>query len=183
MDCSTPGLPVHHQLPELAQTHAHRVRDAIQPSHPLLSPSTLDFNISQHQGLFQWVSSSVLSFLYSPTDLHTAIYVTSWISLVLVRNSARGAVSSHHHPWLCLLLLLKVPPSEMRASKLAQMIKNLPAMRETGVQSLGREDPLEKGNGSPLQDSCLENSHGQRSLVGATVCEVTKSLTQLRMST
>ena len=58
MDCSTPGLPVHHQLPELAQTHVHRVGDAIQPSHPLSSPSPPTFNLSQHQGLFQWVSSS-----------------------------------------------------------------------------------------------------------------------------
>ena len=57
MDCSTPGLPVHHQLPELAQTHVHWVGDAVQPSHPLLSPSPA-FNLSQHQGLFQWVSSS-----------------------------------------------------------------------------------------------------------------------------
>ena len=58
MDCSTPGLPVHHQLPELAQTHVHRVSDAIQPSHPLSSPSPLAFNLSQHQGIFQWLSSS-----------------------------------------------------------------------------------------------------------------------------
>ena len=57
-DCSMPGFPVHHQLPELAQTHVHWVSDAIQPSHPLLSPSPPAFNLSQHQGLFQWVSSS-----------------------------------------------------------------------------------------------------------------------------
>ena len=53
MDCSTPGLPVHQQLPQLAQTHVHRVGDAIQPSHPLLSPSSPAFNLSQHQGLFK----------------------------------------------------------------------------------------------------------------------------------
>ena len=58
MDCSTPGLPVQHQLPELAQTHVHWVSDAIQPSHCLSSPSPPAFNPSQHQGLFQWVSSS-----------------------------------------------------------------------------------------------------------------------------
>ena len=52
MDCSTPGFPVHHQLLELAQTHVHQVSDAIQPSHPLSSPSPPPFNISQHQGLF-----------------------------------------------------------------------------------------------------------------------------------
>ena len=58
VDCSTPGLPVHHQLPELTQTHVHWVNDAIQSSHPLSSPSPPAFNLSQHQGLFQWVSSS-----------------------------------------------------------------------------------------------------------------------------
>ena len=58
MDCSTPGLPVHHQLLELAQTHVHWVGDAIQPSHPLSSSSPPAFSLSQHQGLFQWVDSS-----------------------------------------------------------------------------------------------------------------------------
>ena len=57
MDYSTPGLPVHHQLPEFTQTHVHLVSDAIQPSHPLSSPSCA-FNLSQHQGLFKWVGSS-----------------------------------------------------------------------------------------------------------------------------
>ena len=58
MDYSTPGLPVHHQLPELTQTHVHWVGDANQPSHPLSSPSPPALNLSQHQGLFKWVSSS-----------------------------------------------------------------------------------------------------------------------------
>ena len=53
-----PGLPVHHQLLEIIQTHVHWVGDAIQPSHPLLSPSLPTLNISQHQGLYKWVSSS-----------------------------------------------------------------------------------------------------------------------------
>ena len=53
MDCSIPGLPVHHQVPEFAQTHVHRVGDAIQPSHPLSSPSPPPFSLAQHQGLFQ----------------------------------------------------------------------------------------------------------------------------------
>ena len=72
-DCSTPGLLVHHQLPELTQTHVHRVGDAIQPSHPPLSPFPPAFSLSQHQGLFQCqffvsdgqsigVSASALSF-------------------------------------------------------------------------------------------------------------------------
>ena len=58
MNHSTPGLPVHHQLPEFTQTHVHRVGDAIQPSHPLSSPSPPAPNPSQLQGLFQWVNSS-----------------------------------------------------------------------------------------------------------------------------
>ena len=83
MNPSTPGLPVYHQLPESTQTHIHWVGDAIQPSHPLLSPSPPAPNLSQHQGLLQWVSAShqvakVLefqlqhqSFQWTPrTDLH-----------------------------------------------------------------------------------------------------------------
>ena len=58
INCSTPGLPVHHQLPEFIQTHFHQVGDAIQPSHPLLFPSPPAPNPSQHQSLFQWVNSS-----------------------------------------------------------------------------------------------------------------------------
>ena len=57
-NCSMPGLPVHHQLPEFIQTHVHWVSDAIQQSHPLLSPSPPAPNPSQNQGLFKWVSSS-----------------------------------------------------------------------------------------------------------------------------
>ena len=84
MNCSTPGLPVHHHLSEFTQTHVHQVGDAIQPSHPLLSPSPPAPNPSQHQGLFQWVNSShdvakVLEFQntqgWSPTEW------TGWISL------------------------------------------------------------------------------------------------------
>ena len=56
MNCSTPGLPVHHQLLESTQAHVHRVGDAIQPSHPLSSPYPPAFNLSQHQDLFKWVS-------------------------------------------------------------------------------------------------------------------------------
>ena len=58
MDCSTPGLPIYHQLPESTQIHVHWVGDAIQPSYPLSSPSPPALNLSQHQGLFKWVSSS-----------------------------------------------------------------------------------------------------------------------------
>ena len=58
MDCSTPGFPVHYQLPEFTQTHVHLISGAIQPSYPLSCPSLLAFNLSQHQRLFKWVGSS-----------------------------------------------------------------------------------------------------------------------------
>ena len=58
VDCSTLDFPVHHQLPDPTQTHVHRIGDAIQPSHPLSSPSPPIFNLSQHRGLFKWVCSS-----------------------------------------------------------------------------------------------------------------------------
>ena len=92
MDCSTPGFPVHHQLLEPTQTHAHRVDDAIQPSYPLLSPSPPAFSLAQHQSLFQWVSSlhqvaRVLEFWASASLLPMNIQdwfplgLTGWISL------------------------------------------------------------------------------------------------------
>ena len=58
MDCSILGFPVHHQFPQVTQTHVHQVHDTIKPTHPLLSPSPPAFNLSQQQGLLQWVSSS-----------------------------------------------------------------------------------------------------------------------------
>ena len=82
MDCSTPGFPVHHQLPELAQTHVYRVGDPKQPSHPLSSLSHPAFNLSQHQGIFQWISSlhqviKILEFF------NTCIYLASFNYLYL----------------------------------------------------------------------------------------------------
>ena len=89
MNCSMPT--VLHYLPEPAQTHAHRVSDAIQPSHPLLFPSPPAFSLSQHQGLFKWVSSSQrwpkywsFSFSISPskkTQDWSPLEWTGWISL------------------------------------------------------------------------------------------------------
>ena len=91
MNCSMPGLAVHHQLPELTQTHVHRVSDAIQPSHPLLSPSPPAPNPSQHQSLFQWVNfawggqstggSASASFLPKKSQGWSPSEWTGWISL------------------------------------------------------------------------------------------------------
>ena len=77
LDCSMPGLPVHHQLPELAQTHVHRVGDATQPSHPLLS-SPPAFDLSQHQGLFyEWALCirwpKYWSFRFSPSSEYSGL--------------------------------------------------------------------------------------------------------------
>ena len=85
MNCSTPGFPVHQQLPELTQTHAHWVSDAIQPSHPLSSPSLPTLNLSQHQSLFKWVSSShqvakVLEFQLQHQSFQW-IFRTDWLPL------------------------------------------------------------------------------------------------------
>ena len=85
MDCRTPGLLVHHQLSELIQTHVHWVGDIIQPSHPLLSPSPPAFNISQHQGLFKWVSSShqVAKVLVSASVSVLTMNIRDWFPLGL----------------------------------------------------------------------------------------------------
>ena len=85
MDCSTPGFPVHHQLPELTQTHVHWVGDAIQPSHPLSPPSPPAFNLSQHQGLFQCVSSShqVAKLLVSASASVLPMNIQDWFPLRL----------------------------------------------------------------------------------------------------
>ena len=72
MDCSMPGFPVHYQLLELTQTHVHQVGDTTQSSHPVLSPSPPAFNLSQHQGLFQWVNS-----LFSSLS-HIQLFATPW---------------------------------------------------------------------------------------------------------
>ena len=89
IDCGTPGLPVHHQLPEFTETHVHWVGDAIQPSHPLSFPSPPAFNLPQCQGLFQWVTSGGQSIGVStsapvlPVNIQVWFPLgwTSWISL------------------------------------------------------------------------------------------------------
>ena len=84
MDCTMSGLPVHHQLPELAQTHVQEVGDAIHQSHSLLSPSPPAFNLFQHQGLFQWVSSlhQVAKVLEFQLQLSLGIAL-SWVATLI----------------------------------------------------------------------------------------------------
>ena len=104
MDCSMPGLCVHHQLPEFTQTHVHQVGDAIQPPHPLSSPSPPAFNLSQHQGLFQGVSSShqvakVLSFSFniSPSNEYSGLvsFRIDWFDLLAVQGTLKSLLQHH----------------------------------------------------------------------------------------
>ena len=104
MDCSTPGLPVFHQLPEFTQTHVHRVDDAIQPSHPLSSPSSPAPNPSQHQSLFQWVNSSHevakywnFTFSISPSNEHPGLdsFRMDWLDLLAVQGTLKSLLQHH----------------------------------------------------------------------------------------
>ena len=100
MDCSTPGFPVYQQLLETAQTHVHRVGDDIQQSHPLSSPSPPAFNLPQHQGLFQWVSSShhmakVLEFQLQHQSFQW-IFRTDFLSdLLAVQGTLKSLLQNH----------------------------------------------------------------------------------------
>ena len=102
MNCSTPGSPVLHYLPEFAQTHAHWVHDAIQPSHPLSSPSPPALNFSQHQGLFQWVSSlhqvaKVLELQFQPFNKYSGLitFRIDWFDLLAVQGTLKSLIQHH----------------------------------------------------------------------------------------
>ena len=104
MDCTTPGFPVHHQLLELAQTHVHWVSDAIQPSYPLSSLTPPALNLSQHQGLFEWVSSSPQvpkvseiqlqhqSFQWTPGLISLRM---DWLDLLAVQGTLKSILQHH----------------------------------------------------------------------------------------
>ena len=104
MDCSTPGLPIHHHLPGFTQTHVHQVGDAIQPSHPLSSPSPCTFNLPQYQGLFKLVSSShqvakycSFSFNISPSNEHSGLisFRMDWLDLLAVQGTLKSLLQHH----------------------------------------------------------------------------------------
>ena len=103
-DCSMLGFTVHHQLPELTQTHVHQVSDAIEPSHPLSSPSPPVFNLSQDQGLFQWISSlhevaRVWSFSFnislSNEYLGLISFRIDWFDLLEVQGTLKSLLQHH----------------------------------------------------------------------------------------
>ena len=104
MNHSMPGLPVHHQLPEITKTHVHRVSDAIQPSHPLSSPSPPAPNPSQHQSLFQWVNSSMrcpkywsFSFSIIPSKEIPGLisFRMDWLDLLAVQGTLKSLLQHH----------------------------------------------------------------------------------------
>ena len=104
MDCSMPGFPVHHQLPKLTQTHVHRVSDAVQSSHPLSSPSPPTFNLSQHQSLFQWVSSLhqvakhwSFSLSISPLNEYSGLisFRIEWLDILAVQGTLKSLLQYH----------------------------------------------------------------------------------------
>ena len=96
-----PTRLLHHQLPELAQTHVHCISDAIQPSHPLSPPSPPAFNLSQHQGLFQLVSSSTIrwpkywSFSFSISPSNEYSFRTDWLDLLAVQGTLKSLLQPH----------------------------------------------------------------------------------------
>ena len=101
MDCSTLGLPVHHQLPESTQTHVHRVGDNIQPSHALSSPSPPALNLSQHQGLFKSAlrirCPKYWSFSISPSNEHPGLisFRMDWLDLLAVEGTLKSLLQHH----------------------------------------------------------------------------------------
>ena len=104
MNRSTPGLPVHHQLPEFTQTHVHQVGDAMQPSHPLLPPSPPAPNPSQHQSLFhestlhmRWPKYWSFSFSISPSNEHPGLisFRMDWLDLLAVQGTLKSLLQHH----------------------------------------------------------------------------------------
>ena len=146
MDCSTPGFPVLHYPLEFAQTHIHWVGDAIQPSCLLSPPSPPAFNLSQHQGLFQWVGSlyqvaKELKLQLQHRSFQFRVdFLWNWLvwSPCCPRDSQEASSAPQFENINSLVLSL------LWATLVAQKVKNPPAMRETWVRSLGWEDPLEK---------------------------------------
>ena len=104
MDCSTPGLPVHHQLPELTQTHIHRVSDAIQPSHPLSSPSPPAFKFSSTRVFSnesvlpnRWPKYWSFSFIISPSSEYSGLisFRMDWLGLLPVQGTLKSLLQHH----------------------------------------------------------------------------------------
>ena len=138
MDCSTPGFLVHHELLELTQTHVHQVGDAIQPSHPLPSPSPLAFSLSQHQCLFQWVISLPkkrwpkywsFSFSISPSNEYSGLisFRIDWFYFFVVQRTLKSLLQHHSSkasiPWCSAFFIVQFSHPYMTTGKVVALTR------------------------------------------------------------
>ena len=169
--CSTSGLPVHHQLLELVQTQVHQVGGAIQPSYPLSSPSPPAFNLSQHQGLFQWVSSlhrvaKVLEFQLqiSPSNEYSGLisFRIDYFNLLAVQGTLKSLL--HHQSskasilWCSVFFIVQLSHPYMTTGKTIALTRQTFVGKVLSVlfNMLSRL-VIGESSGTPLQYSCLEN--------------------------
>ena len=130
MNRSTPGLPVHHQLPEFTQTHVHRVSDAIQSSHPLSSPSPPTFSLSQHQDIFnesalcmRWPKYWSFSFSIIPSNEHPELisFRMDWLDLLAVQGTLKSLLQHHSSKasilWCSAFFIVQLSYPYMTAGK------------------------------------------------------------------
>ena len=168
MDCSTPGFPVHYQLLELAQTHVHWVSDAIQPSHPLSSPSPPALNLSQQQGLFQWVSPShqvaKVSASASVLPLNIQDWFplgwTDWISLQsegLSRVFSNTTVQKHQFFGRSAFFIIQLSHPYMSTGK---------TMKSWKLSCLVVSDSVQPHRRQPTRLLCPWDSPGKNTWVG-----------------
>ena len=159
MNHSTPGLPVHHQLPEFSQTHVHRVGDAIQPSHPLLSPSPPAPNPSQHQSFFfsestlrmRWPKSWSFSFsIIRSKEIPGLIsFRMDWLDLLAVQGTLTSLLQNHTS--LCFFQMMKCP-FHYRGLECKSRKSRPPGV--TGKFGLGVQNEA----GQWLREFCQENT-------------------------
>ena len=187
-----PGFPVYHQLLELSQTHVHRVSDAIQPSHPLSSPSPPAFNLSQHQGLssesvlrFRWPKYWSFSFSISPSNEYSGLISLriDWIDLLDVQGTLKSLLQHHTSKGS---ILRRSTPVLLPGKSHGQ--RSLVGCSPWGSEESDTTERLHfhfslscirEGNGSPLQCSCLENPRDGRAW-WAAIYGVARSWTLLK---
>ena len=195
MDCSMQVFPVLHHIPEFAQTHVHWVGDTIQPSHPLLFPSSPAFSLSQHQGLFQWINSShqpkywSFSFNISPSNEYSGLisFMIDWFDLLAVQGTLKSLLQHHSSKASIIWCSDKWQPTPVLLPGKSHGQRSLV---DYSLWDRKESDTTERlhfhfslscigeGNGNPLQYSCLENST-DGGVWWATVHGITKSWTWL----
>ena len=150
MDCSMPGLPVHHQSPESTQTHVHWVGDAIQLSHPLLSPFSPALNLSQHQGLFKYFYWN-FSFNFTPSNEHAGLifFRMDWLDLLAVQGTLKSLL--YHHSSKASILQCSVFFIVQLSHPYITQDRRVMVKSSDKMWSTGEE------NSKPLQYSCIEN--------------------------